>query len=49
MFWFILAALLAVWWVALMAPFQIGRSIHLLPVLAVLLLIVRLVTERIVL
>lgn len=49
MFWFILAALLAVWWVALMAPFHVGRSIHLLPVLAVFLVIVRLVTERIVL
>jgi hypothetical protein len=49
MFWFILAALLAVWWVGMVAPFHVGRSIHILPVLAALLLIVRLVTERVVL
>lgn len=49
MFWFILSALLALWWVGLVAPFRVGRSIHLLPVMAVVLVIVRLVSERIVL
>jgi hypothetical protein len=49
MFWFVLVALLALWLVGMVPALGVGRSIHLLPVMAVLILIVRLVSARVVL
>jgi hypothetical protein len=49
MFWAILIALFALWLVGMVPALGVGRSIHILPVLAVIILIVRLASERIVL
>lgn len=48
MFWAILIGLLVFWWVGMLPALDVGRSIHILPVVAVIILIVRLVSERIV-
>ena len=49
MFWTILIVLIASWLVGMAPALRLGRSVHLLPVLAVIILVVRLVSERIVL
>ncbi|KAB2969254.1 MAG: lmo0937 family membrane protein [Thermoanaerobaculia bacterium] len=49
MFWAILIGLLVLWLVGMVPALGVGRSIHILPVVAVIVLIVRLVSARIVL
>lgn len=49
MFWTILIGLLVLWLAGMVPAFGVGRSIHILPVLAAIILIVRLVSARIVL
>jgi hypothetical protein len=48
MFWFVLVALLALWLVGMVRALGVGRAIHVLPAVAVLILIVRLVSARVV-
>jgi hypothetical protein len=48
MFWFVLVVLLALWSVGMVRAPAVGRAIHFLPVMAALLLIVRLVSARVV-
>jgi len=48
MFWAILFVLFASWLVGMVPALRVGRAVHVLPVLAVIILVVRLVSERIV-